>query len=126
MNVEELINKKKEEIIEEVKSETEGLHESISNTAVEKLEKFAAELKTVIDMNPIGAKDLLEVIEKGGIVYRDTIDSDGNIRVSNIRSEGMVDERILDTKAFNSYKRFRPNVLKGKQRVTIIIEPLEE
>ena len=117
MNVEELINKKKEEIIEEVKSETEGLHESISNTAVEKLEKFAAELKMAIDMNPIGAADLLKVIEKGGLVLRKEVDVK-----ENYGRTISLDEFMDDVVAFEH----RGGWLGGKQRVTLIIEPLEE
>lgn len=116
MNVEELINKKKEEIIEEVKSETEGLHES--NTAVEKLEKFAAELKMAIDMNPIGAKDLLEVIEKGGCVYQKVVD------IFEDCSSGRVSD-VMEYIEKNSYP-LSSQSLYGKQRVTLIIEPMEE
>ena len=117
MNVEELINKKKEEIIEEVKSETEGLHESISNTAVEKLEKFAAELKMAIDMNPIGAQDLLKVIEKGGLVLKKEVDvKDRYGRTISL------DDFMEDVIAFEH----RGRRLDGKQGVTLIIEPMEE
>lgn len=119
MNVEELINRKKEEIIEEVKQETEGLHESISNIAVEKLEKFAAELKTAIGMNPIGAADLLRVIEKGGFVYQRVVYIDSRY---DLRYDVGVEDFLEDNELhLNRYR------LSGKkQRLTIIIEPLEE
>ena len=117
MDVESLINKKKEEIIEEVKQETEGLHESISNTAVDKLEKFAAELKMAIDMHPIGAKDLLEVIEKGGFVYQKVINrgEDRDVCASDF-VRGVLCKEI----------GYSASIKGGTQKVTLIIEPIEE
>ena len=112
MDVEEIINKKKEQIIEEVKQETEGLHTSIANKAVEKLEEFAAELKMALDMHPIGATDLLRVIEKGGLVYQS---------VENTK-DGMMGSDLLLRLPSSVVNRYS----KGKQRVTILIEPIEE
>ena len=119
MDVESLINKKKEEIIEEVKNETEGLHESISNTAVEKLEKFAAELKMAIDMHPIGAKDLLEVIEKGGFVFQKVVDVEKDMGYSSMGKQEFIQNVVRrENSCYGD--------IEGKQRVTIIIEPIGE
>ena len=111
MDVEEIINKKKEEIIEEVKQETEGLGASIANKAVEKLEQYAAELKTALDMHPIGATDLLRVLEKGGVVHQSVRSFDYRLSVGNFLDEVS--------------RGIRHDNFEGKQRVTIIIEPIE-
>jgi len=113
MDVAEIINKKKEELIEEVKQETEGLGASIANKAVEKLEQYAAELKTALDMHPIGATDLLRVLEKGGVVHQSVRSFDYRISVGNFLDEVS--------------RGIRPDYFEkgNKQRVTIIIEPIE-
>ena len=108
MNVEELIKKKKAEIAEELKI-----------TAIEKLEKFTAELKTAIDINPIGAADLPRVIEKGGFVHQEVVDVQRLRGVVELSPWTFLEE--LASKSFGGHRS-----LTGKQRVTIIIEPLEE
>jgi len=116
MDVEALINKKKEEIIEEVKQETEGLHASITDKAVEKLEQFAAELKMAIDMHPIGAADLLKVIEEGGLVYQRVVDVTQDLGYSSADIGVLLRQLRIDPRDSKSFI--------GKQRVTIIIEPI--
>jgi len=121
MDVGELIEKKKAEIIAETRKETEGLEDSVREKAVEKLEQFAVELKMVLDMHPIGATDLLRVIEKGGVVYQKTVDIEENLGCSSVNLDDFLERiggRILHKHVVDR--------IKGKQRATIIIEPVEE
>ena len=116
MCLEELINRKKEEIIEEVKRETKRWSKDTIDGAVGMLEAFVAELKVTIDMQPTSAADLLTIIEKGGLVLRKEVD----VKRDYGRSISL-DKFMEDVIAFEHRGRW----LDGKQRVTLIIEPLE-
>ena len=117
MCLEELINRKKEEIIEEVKRETKRWSKDTIDGAMRMLEAFATELKETIDMQSISAADLLKIIEKGGLVLRKGVD----VKENYGRSVSL-NEFMEDIVAFEHRGRW----LDGKQRVTLIIEPMEE
>jgi len=119
MEVEELIEKKKAEIIAEVKKESEGRCRSILEEAVEELEEYVAKLKMAKNITAIGGEEALKVIEKGGYVLKKEV----NVEEDHHRSVSLEDfmEGVIDSEYFDRSSRFD-----GKQIVTIIIEPAEE
>jgi len=121
MDVEELINKKKEELVAEVKKEAKDLEERFGADAVEKLTKFVAEVKMATNVS-ISNMELLHVIERNGLVYQRVFDVMSDTRFSSIRKPAFIREiaEIMDR------ERVSYGDLTGKQQVTIIIEPIEE
>lgn len=121
--VEELIEKKKKEAIEQVKRDTKGLEEGIVNEAVHKLEGLAEEIKMAASVSI--PDDILSIIEKNGIVWRGDIDTKELFSWTNMDR----DQFLAHFNEFGNYLRqnvrtggnFNTNIL----RVTLIVEPLE-
>lgn len=121
--VEELIEKKKKEVIEQVKRDTKGLEEGIVNEAVHKLERLAEEIKLAVSVSI--PDDILSIIEKNGIVWRGDIDTDKLFNWTNMDRDAF----LAHFDEFGNY--LRQNVRTGGNfntdilRVTLIVEPLE-
>lgn len=116
--IEGIIEKKKNEIIEQVRKDTEGLEQSIVDNAVFVLEKFAEDLKIAASMSI--ADDLLSIIEKDGIVWRGEINTK-----ESWGWENMDKGAFLSQLGGHLSSQFGDGKLKTSNlRVTLIVEPL--
>ena len=121
-DIEKLIEKEKEKLIARLKKEVEGLEMRIIDEGLKQFNSFADTLKIAYSAQIIGQEGLLRTIEKGGFIYHRTIDTRerhmGKISISHF---------IEDLAASELYSKDVPMLMiEGKQKVTIIIEPLEE
>jgi len=118
--IEEIIEKKKNEIIEQAAKDAKGSEKAIVDKAVFAIEKFAEELKIAESMSI--ADDLLSIIEKDGIVWRGEVDT----KTWNweYMDKGQFLRHLSEhlSQQFVDRGRLRTNNL----RVTLIVEPLEE
>ena len=117
--IEEIIEKKKNEIIARVRDDTKGLEQSIVDKAVFEIEKFAEDLKIATSLSI--ADDLLSIIEKDGIVWR------GEIDTKTWDWENMGKGHFLRElgQHLNNQFRDRGKLKTSNLRVTLIVEPLE-
>ena len=117
--IEGIIEKKKNEIIDQVRKDTEGLEQSIVDNAVFVLEKFAEDLKIAASMSI--ADDLLSIIEKDGILWRGEIDTK-----ALWQWDGMDKGHFLGNlgEHLNNQFRDRGKLKTNNLRVTLIVEPL--
>lgn len=115
MEIEKLIEKKKEEILSDVVRHTVGMEKRIVDGALIAFSEFEEQLKMAYAAKVIGPEDLLRVIEKDGFIYRKIVDT------ADFGRDEMQASRFLEAL---SEKIQNPSVeLEGKQKVTIIIEP---
>ena len=117
INVEDLINKKRDEVIAKVKADTKGLEERIMSDAISHFAIVAEELKQAYSAKIVGPEDLLRAIEKGGFVHRGVVDIP-----KRFRNRSNIDLHDFLGDYANQFTDYRE--LKGKQRVTIIVEPI--
>lgn len=80
---------------------------------------FADTLKIAYNARIIGPEDLLRTIEKGGTIYHKTVDV-GEFNYGTTRADDFL-ENIAQRE-----ETFRSVTFTGNQKVTIIVEPLEE
>lgn len=123
-DIEDLIAKKRDEIVADVREECTGVEKSIIKKADTEFNAFAAQLKEAYSAKVGGQEDLLHVIEKNGFVYRGIYDVDNRFPLGLTNEEiiGLIGNNLQDEKArYNIHK-----TVQGKQRVTIIIEPVDE
>lgn len=116
--IEEIMEKKKNELIEQVREETKGLEQSIIDDTVFKIEKFAEELKIASSMSI--ADDLLSIIEKDGILWRGVVDT------KKWHWERMDKGKFLLNLGEHLREQFRDrgDLKSNSLRVTLIVEPL--
>lgn len=116
--IEEIIEKKKNEIIVRVRDDTKGLEQSIVDKAVFEIEKFAEDLKIAASMSI--ADDLLSIIEKDGIVWR------GEVDTKTWGWENIDKGHFLRELGEHLYNQFRDSgkLETNNLRVTLIVEPL--
>ena len=120
MDVEKIIDEKRKELIEEVKKEVKGLEEGIVGDALQKFADFEEMLKMAYSAKVVGPGDILRAIEKNGFVYRGVVDT------KQYRYDKMVLHQFFESFVEEEMRvRVSPIELKGKQKVTIIVEPLE-
>lgn len=117
--IEEIIEKKKNEIIEQVRKDTEGLEQSIVDNAVFAIEKFTEDLKIAASMSI--ADDLLSIIEKDGIVWRGEINTKKNWGWEYMGKGNFL--RSFGEHLSNQF-RDRGKLKTSNLRVTLIVEPL--
>ena len=117
--IEGIIEKKKNEIIEQVRKETKGLEQSIVDNAVSAIEKFAEDLKIAASMSI--ADDLLSIIEKDGIVWRGEIDTKKSWSWEYMGKGQFLGQ--LGEHLSNQF-RDRGKLKSSNLRVTVIVEPL--
>jgi len=118
--IEEIIEKKKNEIIEQAAKDAKGSEKAIVDKAVFAIEKFAEELKIAESMSI--ADDLLSIIEKDGIVWR------GEVGTKTWNWEYMDKGQFLRHLSEHLSHQFvdRGRLRTNNLRVTLIVEPLEE
>jgi len=117
MNIHELIDKKKNEILEELEKKFIQQYHWTLEDAKKQIEDFVKQLKACIEEKPITAEDLLRIIEKDGVVIRDVVDIRKDLGWS-IRSLRDIVSFVVEKRAYN--KEYS-----GKVRVTVIVEPIE-
>jgi len=119
--IEELIEKKKNEIIEQAAKAAKSSEQSIVDKAVFRIENFAEDLKIATSMSI--ADDLLSIIEKDGIVWRGEVDTK-----TLWQWDGMSKHQFLSRLGDHLSNQFfdRGELKSNKLRVTLIVEPLEK
>jgi len=117
--IEEIIEKKKNEIIEQAAKDAKSSEQSIVGKAVFEIEKFAEDLKIATSMSI--ADDLLSIIEKDGIVWR------GEVDTKQWDWENMDKGLFLANLGEYLRRQFRDRgkLKSNNLRVTLIVEPLE-
>ena len=121
MNLYELIDKKKEEIISEIEERFKRQYKFTIEDAKMEIERFVEQLKMTIDAKPITAEDLLKIIEKGGIVSRLEIDIRDKLGCHSLQVSD-----LLSTIGFRCNEFGIPNKkFEGKIRITLFIEPID-
>lgn len=119
--VESLIEKKREEIIAEVSNAAEGMENKIIENANVKFSLFAETLKNVYNTKVVGPEDLLRVLEKDGFIYHKVVDPCIDLQYTHDENDTIdIGVFLREITMYENDKWIR-----GKQRVTIIIEPLE-
>lgn len=120
VSIEDLIAKKRDEIIADLREATKGTEERIIEEAEAKFNAFVEQLKEAYSAKVVGPEDLLRVMGNGGFVYRGIIDTN-ELGYDEIEVRRFI-ERTGESHKLPTYG----TNLRGKQRVTIIIEPVDE
>ena len=121
-DLDKLIEIEKERIIAAFREEADRTKNQVDLAVEDGLKRFtdfADTLKIAYNARVIGPEDLLRTIEKGGFIFHKTVDTReykyDRMQIHQFFREFVENEDILR----------RSNMeLKGKQKVTIIIEPL--
>lgn len=124
--VEEMIEKKKVELIEEVEENMKKSVEAYKKDAVRRLETRASEIKEAFK-GEIKYSDgkLLEIVEKGGFIYQKILDLSENYSWEEKSIDQLLNDlnsKIRESRGHTDLE-FKTNM---NYRVTLLIEPIEK
>lgn len=123
--IRKLIDDKRKELLAQVKEECNAAIKRAEEGANALANAFANTLKEACDLKIVGPSDILRVLEKGGVVYREVIDLRKARYSSGIGVRELLNNIAGGYTGFTANWQYSEKHLEGVQRVTIIIEPVD-